>query len=97
MKNAKGMSQAMWVIVAVVVALAVALIVVMVVNSSSTKAGKNAGDSMNASKIGIDAAACQTLCNNCKMIYGSTACSTKWSTTTDQYYLKCHSVLATCT
>lgn len=43
MKNAKGMSQAMWVIIALVVALVVALIVIVVVSGSSNKAGKNAG------------------------------------------------------
>lgn len=103
MKNAKGMSPAMWVIISVVVALVVALIVITVVNSSSNKAGKNAGSSMEASQTGIDAATCQTLCNNCKMIYGSTDCGTKW--TNSGLYSKCSQVqppatiaiLATCT
>jgi|GEM_PF-1871217 len=96
MKNAKGMSQAMWVIISLVVALVVALILIMVVSSSSTKAGKNAGSSMDASKTGIDAATCQTLCNNCKMIFGD-VCNTKWIDAAGPYYPKCNSILASCT
>ena len=71
-KTEKGMSQAMWIVIALVIALIVALLLILIFSSSSDKAGKQGTGAIDNSGKGANAEICQARCDTCKRL--GTAC-----------------------
>ncbi len=79
--NRKGVSPAMWVIIALLVALVVAVVVITVFNKSATGAGEQGSAAIGTSGSGLNAAICADICETCKKRYPND-CAVHWSAMT---------------
>lgn len=81
--NRKGVSPAMWVIIALLVALVVAVVVITIFNKSATGAGEQGSTAIGTSGSGLNAEICGSICDTCKKRY-PTDCAVHWSAMTGE-------------
>lgn len=76
-KGHKGMSQTVWLLIALVVALVVGLLLITILSGTSKKASSQGDTAITDSGAGVDSLICTNLCESCKKTYSD--CAARWN------------------